>query len=348
MQYTTLGSTGLRVSRLCLGTMSIGAPQWRPWVLGEEQARPLVRRAIELGVNFFDTADTYSAGQSEVLVGKFVREFARRDEVVIATKVYNPVHMDFTSGQDPKSLALPWRPNMQGLSRKRIFHAIDASLKRLNTDYVDLYQIHRWDYGTPLEEFMEALHDVVRSGRARYIGASSTWAWQFAKAQHLAERRGWTRFASVQNHYNLAYREEEREMLPMLRDMGVGAIPWSPLARGFLCEDPDAPAAADDPSAARRPVDTLRRQYYSAEPDLEIARQVGRVASERGASRAQVAFAWLISPESAGGGVTAPIVGPQTVRELEELAAATALALTPEEVRRLEAPYRPKPVMGHK
>jgi len=306
-----------------------------------------VRRAVELGVNFLDTADTYSAGESEVIVGKFVREFARRDEMVIASKVYNPVSMDFKSGQDPNSQALPKRPNMQGLSRKRIFAAVDASLKRLGTDYTDLYQIHRWDYSTPLEEFMEALHDVVKSGRVRYIGASSMWAWQFAKAQHVAERNGWTRFVSMQNHYNLVYREEEREMLPLLRDMGVGVIPWSPLARGFLAEDPDAAPPEDDPSAARRPVDKLRHQYYSGDSDRAVAAEVGRVAKERAVSRAHVAFAWLLSSESACGGVTAPIAGPQTVGELEQLAGAVDLQLTRNEVQRLEAPYRPKPVLGH-
>jgi aryl-alcohol dehydrogenase (NADP+) len=342
MQYTTLGRTGLQVSRLCLGMMGMGAPQWRPWVLGEEDARPIVRRAVDLGVNFIDTADTYSAGESEKLVGKLVREIGRRDELVIATKVYNPVTFEFKSGQDLASLAKAKRPNMQGLSRKRIFAAIDASLKRLDMDYVDLWQIHRWDYETPPEEFMEALHDVVKSGRVRYIGASSMWAWQFAKAQHLAERHGWTRFVSMQNHYNLAYREEEREMLPLLRDQGVGCNPWSPLARGFLCDDPDAP-----PAGPRAPVDPLRKQYYSTEADRAIAREVGKVAGERGATRAQVGLAWVVSPLSAAGGVTSPIVGPQSVAELEDLAAGTALQLGAGDVQRLEAPYRPKPVLGH-
>jgi aryl-alcohol dehydrogenase (NADP+) len=343
MQYTTLGRTGVQVSRLCIGMMGMGAPGWRPWILGEAEARPLVRRAIELGVNFLDTADTYSAGASEILAGKFVREFGQRDEMVIATKVYNPVSMDFTSGQDAASLGLPKRPNQQGLSRKRIFTAVDASLKRLGTDYIDLYQIHRWDYATPLEEFMEALHDVVKSGRVRYIGASSMWAWQFSKAQHLAERRGWTKFVAMQNHYNLAYREEEREMLPLLRDLGVACIPWSPLARGFLADDPDAPAER----GPRRAADKLRHQYYSDEPDLAVAAEVGAIAKERGVSRAQIACAWLLSPHSAGGGVTAPIVGPQSVADVEDLVAATQLQLTPEEVKRLEAPYRPKRVLGH-
>jgi len=342
MRLTRLGATGLQVSRLALGMMGMGAPGWRPWTLGEADARPIFRRAVELGINFFDTADTYSAGESEKLVGKLVRESGRRDEMVIATKVYNPVTFEFKSGQDLASLERAKRPNMQGLSRKRIFAAIDASLARLQLDYVDIYQVHRWDYAVPVEEFMEALHDVVKAGKARYIGASSMWAWQLAKAQHVAERRGWTRFASMQNHYNLAYREEERDMLPMLRDMGVGCIPWSPLARGFLTDDPDNLAPSP-----RRDVDPLRRQYYSGESDREVAAALGQVARQRGVTRAQVAIAWLLSPHAASGGVTAPIVGVQDVAELEDLAAGVELELSPEEVKRLEAPYRPKPVMGH-
>jgi aryl-alcohol dehydrogenase (NADP+) len=342
MRLARLGATGLQVSRLALGMMGMGAPQWRAWTLGEDDARPIFRRAIELGINFFDTADTYSAGESEKLVGKFVRDVGRREELVIATKVYNPVTFDFKSGQDLASLERARRPNMQGLSRKRILAAIDASLQRLQMDYVDLYQIHRWDYAVPVEEFMEALHDVVKAGKARYIGASSMWAWQFAKAQHVAERHGWTKFASMQNHYNLAYREEEREMIPMLRDMGVGCIPWSPLARGFLTEDP----AALNPSP-RRDVDPLRKQYYSGESDREVAAEVGRVASERGVTRAQVAVAWLLSPHAASGGVTAPIVGAQNVAELDDLAAGTELELTVDEVKRLESKYHPKQVLGH-
>lgn len=342
MRYTRLGASGMQVSRLGLGMMSMGAPGWRPWVLGEEQARPIVRRAIELGVNFIDTADTYSAGESEKLVGTLVRELGHRDEMVIATKVYNPVTFEFKSGQDLASLERARRPNMQGLSRKRIFGAIDASLKRLQMDHVDLYQIHRLDPAVTIEETMEALHDVVKAGKVRYLGASSMWAWQFARAQHVAERHGWTKFVSMQNHYNLAYREEEREMLPMLRDMGVGCVPWSPLARGFLTEEPGAPS-----TGPRRDADPLRKQYYGSDADREVAAEVGRIARERVVSRAQVAFAWLISPYSAGGGVAAPIVGPQSVAELEDLVAATALELTAEEAKRLEAPYQPKRVLGH-
>ncbi|HEX5129990.1 MAG TPA: aldo/keto reductase [Usitatibacter sp.] len=332
----------MQVSRLCLGMMGMGARGWRPWTLGEEEARPIFRRAVELGINFFDTADTYSAGESEKLLGKLVREAGRRDEMVIATKVYNPVSFEFKSGQDLASLERAKRPNMQGLSRKRIFAAIDASLARLQLDYVDLYQIHRWDYAVEVEEVMEALHDVVKAGKARYIGASSMWAWRFAKAQNVAERHGWTRFTSMQNHYNLAYREEEREMLPMLRDMGVGCNPWSPLARGFLTDDPEKLAPSP-----RRDVDPLRKQYYSGESDRAVAAAVGEVAKARGVTRAQVVVAWLLSPNAASGGVASPIVGVQDVAELEDLVAGVGIDLTPEEVKRLEAPYRPKPVMGH-
>jgi 1-deoxyxylulose-5-phosphate synthase len=341
MRYARMGRAGMQVSRLGLGMMSMGAAKWRPWVLGEDEARPIVRRAFELGINFIDTADTYSAGESEKLVGKLVRELGARDELVIATKVYNPVSFEFKSGQDLASLEKARRPNMQGLSRKRIMSAIDASLARLQLDYVDIYQIHRWDYAVEVEEFMEALHDVVRAGKTRHIGASSMWAWQFAKAQQVAERNGWTKFVSMQNHYNLAYREEEREMLPLLRDQGVGCVPWSPLARGFLTEDPDAPPST------RREHDPLRKQYYGSDADRAIASEVGDIARARGVTRAQVVVAWLLSPLAAGGGVTAPIVGPQSVAELEDLVAGTELELTPEEVRRLEAPYQPKRVLGH-
>jgi aryl-alcohol dehydrogenase-like predicted oxidoreductase len=261
MKYTRLGSTGLSVSRLCLGMMTYGTPAWRPWILDEAASRPLVKRAIELGINFFDTADTYSAGESEVLTGRFIAEFCRRDEVVIATKVFFPVTMETRQGQPAGTDRLP--PNTHGLSRKRIFHAIDASLKRLGTDYVDLYQIHRFDPRTPIEETMEALHDVVKAGKARYIGASSMWAWQFAKAQQVAKENGWTRFVSMQNHYNLVYREEEREMLPLCRDQGIAVIPWSPLARGFLAGN----RVREDKSAgetSRAKTDEIAQSLYYA------------------------------------------------------------------------------------
>ena len=341
MRYVQLGRSGAQVSPLGLGMMSMGASKWRPWVLGEDESRPIVQRAFELGINFIDTADSYSAGESEKLVGKLVRELGRRDELVIATKVYNPVTFDFKSGQDLVSLQKAWRPNMQGLSRKRIFAAIDASLQRLEMDYVDIYQIHRWDYTVPVEEFMEALNDVVKSGKARYIGASSMLAWQFAKAQHVAERHGWTQFTTMQNHYSLAYREEEREMMPLLRDQGVACLPWSPLARGFLTKDPEAPATI------RQEYDPLLKQYFGSEADLAIAREVGLVAKERGITRAQVVMGWLLSPHAAAGGVTAPIVGPQSVKQLEDLVAGTLVELTPQEIMRLEARYQPKSVLGH-
>ena len=346
MALVTLGHTGLQVSRLALGTMHLGAEGWRPWVLGEADARPIFRRAFDLGLNFIDTADTYSAGEAEKLVGKLVREHGHRDELVIASKVYNPVSPEFKSGQDLASLERARRPNGQGLSRKRLFNAIDASLSRLGLDHLDLWQIHRWDYATPVEEFMEALHDIVKSGKVRYLGASSMWAWQFAKAQHVAERHGWTKFVSMQNHYNLAYREEEREMLPLLRDQGVACIPWSPLARGFLCDDPDAPNT-DGSANTRRAVDPLRKQYYSEPSDRAVAEAVGRVAKSRGVTRAQVAVAWLLSPLSASGGITAPIVGPQSAAELDELFSGTQLSLSADEVKCLEAPYLPKRILGH-
>jgi len=231
MEYIRLGNSGLSVSRICLGMMTYGTPRWRPWILDEAAGRPIVKRAIELGVNFFDTADMYSGGASEEVTGKYLKEFARREEVVVATKVFFPVDIAFSGGFNN---TVPQPPNTCGLSRKRIFHAVEASLKRLGTEYIDLYQIHRWDYQTPVEETLEALHDLIKSGKVRYIGASSMWAWQFAKAQHTARMHGWSPFISMQNHYNLAYREEEREMLPLCRDLGVAVLPWSPLARGFL------------------------------------------------------------------------------------------------------------------
>jgi 1-deoxyxylulose-5-phosphate synthase len=298
MQTTRLGHTGLAVSRIALGMMTYGTPQWRPWVLDEAASRPLVRRAIELGINFFDTADMYSAGESEVLTGRFVREFCKRDEVVIATKLYFPVSLDYRGG------AWPGSPNAQGLSRKRIFHAVDCSLQRLGTDYIDLYQIHRWDPHTHIEETMEALHEVVKAGKVRYLGASSMWAWQFAKAQERARERGWARFVSMQNHYNLVYREEEREMIPLCRDQGVALIPWSPLARGFLAGNrgrEDKAGAA----TSRAQTDSIAQNYYYRDSDFRIVERVKAVAAERGVSAATVAYAWLLHQP----GVTAPIIG---------------------------------------
>ena len=340
MKYTRLGSTGLQVSRLCLGMMTYGTPEWRPWILDEAASRPLVKKAVELGINFFDTADTYSAGESEVLTGKLLGEFCKRDEIIIATKVFYPVTMETKSGTYHAAERLP--RNTHGLSRKRIFHAIDASLKRLNTDYVDLYQIHRWDPRTPIEETMEALHDVVKAGKARYIGASSMWAWQFARAQQVAQENGWTRFVSMQNHYNLAYREEEREMLPLCRDLGVGVIPWSPLARGFLAGNrtrEDKTVGATD----RAKSDDLAQHLYYRDSDFATVERLKHHAAQHGVSAATLAYAWLLHQP----GVTAPIIGASKPHHLDQAAAAVELHLTPEEVVALGQGYEPHPVLGH-
>ncbi|MCD6076892.1 MAG: aldo/keto reductase [Ramlibacter sp.] len=340
MQYTRLGRTGLNVSRICLGMMTYGTPQWRPWVLDEEASRPLVRHAVELGINFFDTADLYSGGQSEVLLGKFVREFCKREEVVVATKVYYPVDLNFKGGAS--AAAKPdRRPNMDGLSRKRIFHAVDESLRRLGTDYIDLYQIHRLDPHTPMEETMEALHDVVKAGKVRHIGASSMYAWQFAKMQQIAKERGWTRFASMQNHYNLAYREEEREMIPLCRDQGVGLLPWSPLARGFLAGNRQR-GDKDAGATSRARTDDIAQNYYYRDSDFKVVEALGALAAKRGVSNATVAYAWLLHK-----GVTAPIVGASKTTQLDQAVAALDITLTAEEVRALEAPYEPHPILGH-
>ncbi|MDE1153622.1 MAG: aldo/keto reductase [Micavibrio sp.] len=325
MKTKKLGKTGLDISPLCLGCMTYGVPEAgkHAWTLDEERSRPLVRAAVEAGINFFDTANTYSAGTSEEMMGRLLREFTRREEIVLATKVYFPVD----------SAA----PNRSGLSRKAIMQEIDASLKRLNMDYVDLYQIHRWDYGTPIEETMEALHDVVKAGKARYIGASSMYAWQFAKAQHVAERNGWTRFSTMQNHLNLLYREEEREMLPLCIDQGVGVIPWSPLARGTL-------ARAPDETTNRTEKDAVMAELYAAtaEADRKVIDAVGDVAKQRGVARAQVALAWLMQKE----GVSAPIIGVSKLPQLEDAVAALELTLTADEIERLERAYIPHEVAG--
>jgi aryl-alcohol dehydrogenase-like predicted oxidoreductase len=336
MQYTRLGRTGLSVSRIALGMMTYGTPQWRPWVLDEAASRPLVKRAVELGINFFDTADMYSAGESEVLTGRFVREFCRRDEVVIATKVFYPVSLEYQIG--------PWQgnANLQGLSRKRIFHAVDESLKRLGTDYIDLYQIHRWDPHTPIEETMEALHDVVKAGKARYIGASSMWAWQFAKAQELARRHGWTPFASMQNHYNLAYREEEREMIPLCRDQGVALIPWSPLARGFLAGNRGR-GDSQGGATSRAETDNIAQGYYYRDSDFQTVERLKALAAARGVSPATLAYAWLLHQP----GVSAPIIGASKLPQLDDAAAAVALRLSDEELKTLSEGYEPHPVLGH-
>ena len=338
MEYTRLGRTGLKVSRICLGMMTYGSPEWRPWVLTEEAARPVVQHAVELGINFFDTADAYSAGESEVLTGRFVREFCRREEAVVATKVFFPVQPGWKSGG---SGTHERRPNMEGLSRKRIFHAVDQSLQRLGLDYIDLYQIHRLDRDTPMEEIMEALHDVVKAGKARYVGASSMYAWQFAKMQQIAKERGWTAFVLMQNHYNLAYREEEREMIPLCRDQGVGLIPWSPLARGFLAGNRKR-GDQDAGDTARARTDDIAQGYYYRDADFDVVEALGRVAAARGVSNASVAYAWLLHK-----GVVAPIVGASKTWQLDDAAKALAVDLGPEEMEQLEAPYAPHPVLGH-
>lgn len=325
MEYVNLGRSGVKVSRICLGMMSYGDPGWRDWVLGEEASRPIIRRALELGVNFFDTANMYSDGASEEVTGRALRDFARRDEVVLATKVYHP------TGDGP---------NARGLSRKHICDAIDASLARLGTDYVDLYQIHRYDPDTPLEETLAALDDLVRAGKVRYIGASSMFAWQFARALHLADRSGWSRFVSMQNHYNLVYREEEREMLPLCRHEGIGVIPWSPLARGFLAGN--RTARGEGPTARARSDAFAHHMYYQA-ADYAVVDAVAALAEARGVEPAQVALAWLFHQPA----VTAPIVGATKLAHLESAVAAMDLRLDAEECAALEAAYVPHPVLGH-
>jgi aryl-alcohol dehydrogenase-like predicted oxidoreductase len=324
METVNLGTSGLRVSRVCLGMMSFGNDSDRPWVLDEEAAEPLVRAAVEGGIYFFDTANAYSAGASEVATGRLVRQYLSREEAVVATKVFMPM----TPG-----------PNGGGLSRKHILASIDASLQRLEMDYVDLYQIHRYDANVPIEETMDALNDVVRAGKARYIGASSMYAWQFAKAQHVAERNGWARFVSMQNHDNLLYREEEREMIPLCIDQGIGVIPWSPLARGVLAGNR---SRGGERHTTRSSTDPFTDYLYS-EGDFEIVDRVAEVASERGVAPAQVALAWLLHKP----GVTAPIVGVTKPGQLEDALAAEQLHLTDAEIRRLEDRYVPHPVLGH-
>ncbi|MBX7213184.1 MAG: aldo/keto reductase [Thermoflexales bacterium] len=325
MEYTRLGRTGLKVSRLCLGMMTYGAPAWRDWVLDEENSRPFIHAALDQGINFFDTADVYSIGVSEEITGRALRDFARRDQIVLATKVNGVMGPG---------------PNDRGLSRKHILSAIDASLRRLGTDYVDLYQIHRFDPETPIEETMEALHDVVRAGKARYIGASSMYAWQFVRMQAVAEQRGWTRFVSMQNHYNLVYREEEREMIPYCRAEGIGVIPWSPLARGFIAGNRTRDKGGETRRA--RSDDFAHRMYYTA-ADFEVVDRVSEIAHARGVSNAVVALAWLLRKP----GVTAPIIGASKPGHLEDAVAALTFALSDDEMRALEAPYQPHTVMGH-
>jgi 1-deoxyxylulose-5-phosphate synthase len=324
MEYVRLGSTGLKVSRICLGCMSYGQRGGRwVWALPEEESRPFFKKALELGINFFDTADVYSGGVSEEITGRALRDFTSRDQVVVATKVHGVMGPG---------------PNDQGLSRKHILSSIDASLKRLGMDYVDLYQIHRWDYETPIEETMQALHDVVRMGKARYIGASSMYAWQFAKALYTADLHGWTRFVSMQPHYNLVYREEEREMLPLCQDQKIGVIPWSPLARGLLT----GKRRKDGGETERARTDNFAKQLYTRDDDFAVASRVSEVARQRGVPDAQIALAWMLSKPV----VTAPIIGATKAGHLEDAVAAVDLKLSEEEIRRLEEVYQVHPVLG--
>jgi len=324
MDYVRLGTTGLKVSRICLGCMTYGTPQWRPWVLDEAASRPFFKRAIEHGINFFDTADMYSVGVSEEVVGRALKEYATRDQVVIATKAFWPMGKG---------------PNDRGLSRKHLMDAIDASLRRLGVDYVDLYQIHRFDPQTPIEETLGALADIVRAGKARYIGASSMSAWQFAKMLYLADRHRWPRFVTMQNHYNLVYREEEREMLPLCLEEGVGVIPWSPLARGFLAGNRRKAGFGDTPRAK---TDDFAHELYFTDADFLVADRVVTLATRMGTRPAQIALAWLLAQP----GVTAPIVGASKLDHLDEAIAALTLRLSSEDLTFLEEPYQPHPVLG--
>ncbi|MBZ5753512.1 aldo/keto reductase [Metabacillus rhizolycopersici] len=324
MEYVKFGNTGLDVSRLTLGCMSFGEPDrgYPKWTLGEEESRPILKKALDLGINFFDTANFYSDGTCEEIVGKFLREYTNRDELVLATKVYFPMHEG---------------PNGKGLSRKHIMREIDKSLKSLGTDYVDLYQIHRWDYGTPIEETMEALHDVVKAGKARYIGASSMMSWQFLKANNIAEKNGWTKFVSMQNHFNLLYREEEREMLPLCKEEKIAVIPWSPLAKGKLTRNWEE-------TSARWGKEAVGQKFYPAtsESDRQVVERVAEVAEKRGVPRAQIALAWVLQKDT----ITSPIVGSTKASHLEDAAAALSIKLTAEEIAYMEEPYVPHPVLG--
>jgi aryl-alcohol dehydrogenase (NADP+) len=325
MDYVRLGHTGLKVSRLCLGCMSYGSSKWRPWVQDEEGALPFFKAAIEAGINFFDTADVYSQGESERVTGKALKEYAKRHEVVIATKVHGPMGAD---------------ANNRGLSRKHILDGIDRSLTRLGVDYVDLYQIHRFDPDTPIEETLEALNDVVRSGKARYIGASSMYAWQFMRMLAVSRAHGWTSFVSMQPQYNLVYREEEREMLPLCREMGVGVIPWSPLARGFLAGGRAAPGEGN---TERARTDEFSPRLYYREPDHAVVEAVSEVAKARGVPNMQVALAWVLRNPV----ITAPIIGASKAHHLTDAVGALEIKLTDDEVKALEKPYKPKPVLDH-
>jgi len=326
MDYVNLGSAGIKVSRICLGAMTYGAKKWREWVLEEEESRPFIRRALELGINFFDTADMYSDGVSEQILGRALKDFGpSRDRLVIATKVYNPMGSD---------------PNQRGLSRKHIFHSIDDSLRRLGTEYVDLYQIHRFDYQTPIEETLTALHDVVKVGKALYIGASSMYAWQFARMLHVADQLHLTRFVSMQNHYNLIYREEEREMMPLCREEGIGLVPWSPLARGFLAGNRSPQGFGE---TIRAKTDNYAHNMYYQPSDFAVVERLSEIAGKRGVRNAQVALAWVLHQP----GITAPIVGASKMQHLDDAISALSLKLDDAELKALTEPYRPHAVLGH-
>jgi 1-deoxyxylulose-5-phosphate synthase len=326
VEYTKFGNTGMKVSRLCLGMMTYGSSKWREWVLDENEARPFVKRALDAGINFFDTADIYSTGASEEVLGNLLKALGvKRETAVVATKVFNPMSRDI---------------NDRGLSRKHIMDGIDRSLARLKMDYVDLYQIHRWDYETPIEETMEALHDVVKAGKARYIGASSMFAWQLMKAQYAAERHGWTRFVSMQNHLNLIYREEEREMIPCCIDQGLAIIPWSPMARGFFSGN-NRQAAGGETTRAKTD-DYAREMYYRPE-DFTVAERVQQVAKQRGVSGSQIALAWVLNKPY----VTAPIIGASRIEHLDQAIATLDIKLSEAEIKSLEEPYQVHPILGH-
>ena len=326
MQYTNLGKTGMKVSRLCLGMMSYGSKKWREWVLTEEEAKPFIQRALDAGINFFDTADVYSTGESERITGNLLKELGvKRENVVVATKVHGQMSDDV---------------NDKGLSRKHILDSIDKSLQRLQMDYVDIYQIHRWDYEVPIEETLEALNDIVRAGKARYIGASSMFAWQFAKALHTSEKRGWTKFVSMQNHYNLAYREEEREMIPLCVDQGIGLIPWSPMARGFFAGDRKRGGGGE---TARANSDPFANNLYFREEDFLVADCAAEVAKAHSVSGSQIALAWILHKPY----VHSPIIGATKMDHLDQAIAALDIKLSEEEIRKLEGAYKPHPILGH-
>ena len=326
MQYVNLGKTGMKVSRLCLGMMSYGSKSWREWVLTKEEAGPFVKRALDAGINFFDTADVYSLGESEKITGNLLRHFGvRREDVIVATKVNGQMSNDI---------------NDKGLSRKHILDSIDRSLQRLQMDYVDLYQIHRWDYETPIEETLEALNDIVRAGKARYIGASSMFAWQFAKALDTSEKHGWAKFVSMQDHYNLAYREEEREMIPLCIDQGIGIIPWSPMARGFFAGNRKRGGGGE---TSRAQSDPFANELYFRTEDFDVADRVAEVAKEHGVTGSQIALAWILNKPY----VHSPIIGATKMDHLDQAIAALDIHLSDEEMKRLEKPYKPHPILGH-